>query len=97
MRIQEQLARVDWSAVKVASLSPEQWSALARRVANGLATVEDAERVLELGLMPQALRIRQGLATALDAQLINLQAQIRLLDEGKQQVARKGAKGRAAA
>jgi hypothetical protein len=52
------------------------WTALQRRVAQGLATADDAQPVRAIGLLPQAIRIEQGLATVDDALLIALQVQV---------------------
>ena len=52
------------------------WPALQRRVAQGCATVTDAEPVQAIGLLPQALRIQSGLATADDALIIALKVNL---------------------
>lgn len=59
-------------------LSEQQWVALCRRIESGMATLRDARHVEEVGLMPQAIRIRQGLACHSDAVLVHLQVQIRM-------------------
>lgn len=70
-------------------LTEAQWTALCRRVENGLATQRDARMVEHVGLMPQAIRIRQGLATRTDAVLVHLQIQIRLNGDLLEQAARR--------
>jgi len=66
-------------ATTLAGLAEPEWVALARRVGNGLATAHDAEKIESIGLLPQAIRVRQGLATHSDGVLVNLQAGLRLL------------------
>lgn len=52
------------------------WRNLYRRVCNGMATEADAGPVEEIGLLPQALRIRNGLANHQDALVIALQVEL---------------------
>jgi hypothetical protein len=63
-----------------AGLTQEQWTALVKRVGTGMATKDDADPVEQIGLLPQAIRIRSGSATHKDAVLINIQAGMKLLD-----------------
>jgi len=67
------------SSETVHGLTEQEWIDLAKRIANGMATEPDAEKVEQIGLLPQALRIRQGLATFTDAQLVHIQAGMRML------------------
>lgn len=72
-------------------MNERQWTDLAKRVSSGIAVDVDAEQVEQIGLKPQAIRIRAGLATHTDAVLIHLQAQLRLhglADEQRQQEGR---------
>lgn len=52
------------------------WRELYRRVSRGQATATDAEPVEKIGLLPQAIRIRNGLANHNDALLIALQVEL---------------------
>lgn len=52
------------------------WRELYRRVSTGQATVADARPVEQIGLLPQAIRIRSGLADHHDALLIALQVEL---------------------
>ena len=52
------------------------WRSLYRRVSSGLATEADAGPVEQIGLLPQALRIRNGLANHNDALVIALQVEL---------------------
>lgn len=70
-------------------LTEPQWAALCRRVESGMATQGDARHVEQVGLMPQAIRIRQGLATRTDAVLVHLQIQIRINGDLFEQAARR--------
>jgi hypothetical protein len=74
-------------------LNEAQWAALCRRVEGGMATQRDARLVEHVGLMPQAIRIRQGLATRTDAVLVHLQIQIKLNGELLEQAARQELQG----
>lgn len=65
-------------------LTALQWQQLSRRVSTGEATVDDAALVEQLGLPPQAERIRSRIATHNDAVLIHLEAQIQLMDRAKE-------------
>lgn len=64
---------------KLADLTEAEWQSLCRRVGAGKGTQRDARCVEEVGMLPQAIRIRQGLATCSDAVLVHLQVQLRLL------------------
>ena len=71
-------------------LTEPEWQSLCRRVESGLATQRDARHVERVGMMPQAIRIRQGLATRSDAVLVHLQVQVRLHADLLEDAARRG-------
>lgn len=71
---------MNWQSPKLAGLTDDQWRDLSRRVGNGLATADDAEPVEQIGLMDQAIKIRQGTADYTDSMHIHLQSQMRLHD-----------------
>lgn len=52
------------------------WRELYRRVSRGTATCDDAEPVERIGLLPQAIRIRNGMAGNQDALVIALQVEL---------------------
>lgn len=58
------------------------WRELYSRVSIGTATATDAERVERIGLLPQAARIRTGMANHQDALLIALQVELTGVGEG---------------
>ena len=75
---------------RLEGMTETEWQALCRRVESGMATQRDARHVESVGMMPQAIRIRQGLATRSDAVLVHLQVQIRLHGDLLEQSARRG-------